>query len=117
MTGIGSVHRAAQRFTADGIETLDEIVAEEIAVALVYNGITVSGPRHGTWGMRTFGIEMRMAESGGPVPFVVAAVHAIFFYVSVTFLTPVVLLFGLFRSDRRLLHDLFAGTITVRRLP
>jgi uncharacterized RDD family membrane protein YckC len=40
-------------------------------VALVYNGITVSGPRRGTWGMRTFGIEMRMAESGGPVPFVV----------------------------------------------
>ena len=40
MTGIGSVHRAAQRFTADGIETLDEIVAEEIAVALVYNGIS-----------------------------------------------------------------------------
>ena len=40
MTGIGSIHRAAQRFTADGIETLDEIVAEEIAVALVYNGIS-----------------------------------------------------------------------------
>ena len=86
-------------------------------VALVYNGITVSGPRRGTWGMRTFGIEMRMAESGGPVPFVVAAVHAIFFYVSVTFLTPIVLLFGLFRADRRLLHDLFAGTIALRRLP
>ena len=36
----GSVHRAAQRLTAAGAEPLDEIVAEEVAVALVYNGIS-----------------------------------------------------------------------------
>jgi formate dehydrogenase accessory protein FdhD len=34
----GSVHRAAHRLTAAGAETRDEIVAEEVAVALVYNG-------------------------------------------------------------------------------
>jgi FdhD protein len=36
----GSVRRAAQRLTASGGEALDEIVAEEVAVALVYNGIS-----------------------------------------------------------------------------
>lgn len=36
----GSIHRTARRLTADGSEALDEIVAEEVAVALVYNGIS-----------------------------------------------------------------------------
>jgi FdhD protein len=36
----GSVHRPARRLTAAGGETLDEIVAEEVAVALVYNGVS-----------------------------------------------------------------------------
>jgi FdhD protein len=36
----GSVHRPARRLTAAGSETLDEIVAEEVAVALVYNGVS-----------------------------------------------------------------------------
>ena len=44
MTGAGSpagsIHRAAQRLTATSSELLDEIVAEEVAVALVYNGIS-----------------------------------------------------------------------------
>jgi FdhD protein len=35
----GSVHRVAHRLTAGGDEALDEIVAQEVAVALVYNGI------------------------------------------------------------------------------
>lgn len=36
----GSVHRTARRLTAGGSLALDEIVAEEVAVALVYNGIS-----------------------------------------------------------------------------
>src|SRR5215218_325304 len=40
MTEHGSVHRPAQRLTARGSESLDEIVAEETAVALVYNGMS-----------------------------------------------------------------------------
>ena len=40
MTDQGSVHRPARRLTAAGSETLDEIVAEEVAVALVYNGVS-----------------------------------------------------------------------------
>src|SRR3954464_9794440 len=40
MRGQGSVHRPAQRLTARGSESLDEFVAEETAVALVYNGVS-----------------------------------------------------------------------------
>jgi FdhD protein len=40
MTNRGSLHRPARRLTAAGAETLDEIVAEEVAVALVYNGVS-----------------------------------------------------------------------------
>jgi len=36
----GSVHRPARRLTAAGAEARDEVVAEEVAVALVYNGIS-----------------------------------------------------------------------------
>ncbi|MBS0517164.1 MAG: formate dehydrogenase accessory sulfurtransferase FdhD [Proteobacteria bacterium] len=36
----GSIHLPAQRLTASGVEVLDEVVAEEVAVALVYNGIS-----------------------------------------------------------------------------
>src|SRR5258708_13977890 len=37
---LGSLHRPARRLTAAGAEALDEIVAEEVAVALVYNGVS-----------------------------------------------------------------------------
>jgi uncharacterized RDD family membrane protein YckC len=83
-------------------------------VAVLYNALTVSGTRRGTWGMRMFGVEIR-TMSGQTPPFVVAAVHALFFYVSVAFVTPLILLFGLVREDRRLVHDLLAGVIAVRR--
>ncbi len=83
-------------------------------VGLLYSGFTVSGRHRGTLGMRMFGVEMRTMSGASP-PFVVAAVHAVFFYVSVTMLTPLVLLVGLVREDRRLLHDLLTGLIAVRR--
>ncbi|MBU3732026.1 MAG: RDD family protein [Beijerinckiaceae bacterium] len=84
-------------------------------IALLYNGFTISGRKQATPGMRLFGIKMQMAESGGSVSFLIAAVHAIFYYVSVTILTPLILLVGILRSDGRMLHDLLAGVIAVRR--
>jgi len=84
-------------------------------VAFLYNGFTISGRKQATPGMRLFGVRLQMAESGGEVSFLIAAVHAIFYYVSVSFLTPFILLVGVFRSDSRMLHDLLAGVIAVRR--
>ncbi|PSC03230.1 hypothetical protein SLNSH_20005 [Alsobacter soli] len=83
-------------------------------VAVIYSGVTVSGPARGTIGQRMFGVELR-TTSGQTAPFIVAAVHAVFFYVSISTLTPFVLLFGLVRADRRMLHDLLSGLIAVRR--
>jgi uncharacterized RDD family membrane protein YckC len=83
-------------------------------VALFYNGITMSGRNRGTWGMRMTGIGVRLTD-GSRVPFINAAVHAILFDVSVSALRPPVLLFGLFRDDRRLLHDCLTGITVARR--
>ena len=40
MTTQGSIHHPARRMTAAGSQALDEVVAEEVAIALVYNGIS-----------------------------------------------------------------------------
>jgi FdhD protein len=40
VTADGSIRRPARRLTATGSETLDETIAEEVAIALVYNGIS-----------------------------------------------------------------------------
>lgn len=82
-------------------------------LALLYNGFTVGGRKQATPGMRLFGVKMQMAESGGEVSFLIAAVHAIFYYLSLS--VPFVFLIGLIRSDSRLLHDLLTGVIAVRR--
>ena len=82
-------------------------------VAFFYNGLSVSGRRMSTPGMRAAGLEMRMAGTGAPVPFVVAAVHAVLFYVSWMF--PPVFLVSLVMNDKRCLHDILSGVIFVRR--
>jgi uncharacterized RDD family membrane protein YckC len=84
-------------------------------VALFYNGLTVSGPGRGTWGMRIAGIELIRTDGTG-LDFLSAAVHAVLFYVSVVVLTPLVLVLGMVRNDRRLLHDLLLGSVAVRRI-
>jgi uncharacterized RDD family membrane protein YckC len=40
-------------------------------------------------------------------------VHAVVFWVSVSVLTPFVLLVGLFNDRRRLLHDMLIGTVVI----
>lgn len=81
-------------------------------VAFFYNGLTVSGWRMATPGMRFMDLEMRTME-GRPVPFLQAAVHAVLFYV--TWLLPPLLLVSLITSDKRCLHDILADVIILRR--
>jgi len=40
-------------------------------------------------------------------------VHAIVYWVSVSFLTPFIALVGLFNARRRLLHDIAVGTVVI----
>jgi uncharacterized RDD family membrane protein YckC len=43
----------------------------------------------------------------------IGAVHAILFWISVSALTPFVVIVGLFNGRRRLLHDFLLGTVVV----
>jgi uncharacterized RDD family membrane protein YckC len=83
-------------------------------VAFFYNGLTVSGARMATPGMRVMDLEVRMHDAGGRVPFINAAAHALFFYVS--WFVPPIFLVSLVDSEKRCLHDILAGVTVVRRL-
>ena len=83
-------------------------------VAFFYNGLTVSGRRMATPGMRAMDLEMRMQDTGARVPFINAAVQAVLFYVSWFF--PPIFLVSLVDAEKRCLHDIIAGVVIVRRL-
>jgi uncharacterized RDD family membrane protein YckC len=83
-------------------------------VAFFYNGLTVSGPKMATPGMRALDLEIRMDDTGARVPFVNAAVQAVLFYLSWCF--PPVFLVSLVDAEKRCLHDIIAGVVIVRRL-
>ena len=80
--------------------------------AIVYYGMTLSSPASATIGMRVMDIEMR-TWYGAPAYFVLGAVHAIAFWLTVSLLTILILLVPLFNERRRALHDMLVGTIIV----
>jgi uncharacterized RDD family membrane protein YckC len=87
--------------------------------AVVYYGASLGGSHSATVGMRVMDLELR-TWYGAPGYFVLGAMHAVLFWVSVSFLTPLVLLVGLFNGRRRLLHDIVLGTVIINssvRLP
>ena len=80
--------------------------------ALAYYGLTLGSPASATIGMRAMEIEMR-TWYGAPAYFVLGAVHAVVFWISVSVLTPFILLVGFFNIRRRLLHDILVGTVLI----
>ena len=80
--------------------------------AVVYYGATIGGPNSATIGMRVMDLELR-TWYGAPGYFVLGAMHAVLFWVSISFLTPFVVLVGLFNGRRRLLHDIVLGTVVI----
>jgi uncharacterized RDD family membrane protein YckC len=86
--------------------------AISVVWALFYYGSTLGGPQSATIGMRAMDIEMR-TWYGAPSYFVLGAVHAIVFWVTVSALTPFILLVCFFNARRRLLHDFLVGTVVV----
>jgi len=80
--------------------------------ALFYYGTTLGGPASATIGMRAMEIEMR-TWYGAPAYFVLGAVHAIVFWISVSVLTPFILVVGFFNVRHRLLHDMLVGAILI----
>jgi uncharacterized RDD family membrane protein YckC len=80
--------------------------------ALIYYGASLGGPHSATLGMRVMDLELR-TWYGAPTYFVLGAMHAVLFWISVSVLTPLVLLIGLFNGRRRLLHDIILGTVVI----
>ncbi len=80
--------------------------------AIVYYGTTIGGPHSATIGMRVMDLELR-TWYGAPGYFVLGAAHAVLFYVSISVLSPLILLVGLFNARRRLAHDIVLGTVVI----
>jgi uncharacterized RDD family membrane protein YckC len=80
--------------------------------AIAYYGFTFGSPPSATIGMRIMDIQMR-TWYGAPAYFVLGAVHAIVYWVTVSFLTPLILLVAFFNERKRLLHDMLVGTIVI----
>jgi uncharacterized RDD family membrane protein YckC len=80
--------------------------------AIAYYGLTLGSPASATIGMRTMDIEMR-TWYGSPAYFVLGAVHAVVFWITVSMITPLILLVCLFNERRRCLHDILVGTVVI----
>ncbi len=80
--------------------------------AICYYGFTFGSPASATIGMRVMDLEMR-TWYGAPAYFLLGCVHAVVYWVTVSFLTPFVLLVGFFNERSRLLHDILVGTVVI----
>jgi uncharacterized RDD family membrane protein YckC len=81
-------------------------------VALGYVALTLGGRGSATFGMRIAGIEIRTWSGQRMFP-LLAILHAVIFWISVSVLTPLILLVGLFTARRQLLHDLLLGVVAL----
>ena len=82
--------------------------------ALLYYGLTLGSPASATLGMRFMDIEMR-TWYGAPAYFVLGAVHACVFWITVSVLTPLILVVGFFNPRHRLLHDMLVGAVLINK--
>jgi uncharacterized RDD family membrane protein YckC len=84
-----------------------------VIVGLVYFGMTLGGSSQASLGMRSMGL-MMMRTDGRRMDFLTAMAHTVIFWIINSFLTPLILLAGLFIERSRLVHDLLLGTVVVR---
>jgi uncharacterized RDD family membrane protein YckC len=81
--------------------------------AVLYYGFTFGRAASATLGMQLMDLQLR-TWYGAPAYFVLGAAHGIAYWISVSVLTPLVLIVCLFDRRRRLLHDLLLGTLVIR---
>ena len=80
--------------------------------AILYYGLSLGGPHSATVGMRVMDLQLRTL-TGEPGYFLLGAAHAVLYWISVSVLTPFIVLVGLFNRRRQLLHDLVLGTVII----
>lgn len=83
-----------------------------IVWALVYYGSTLGGPYSATIGMRAVDLEMRTVH-GEACSTLQGATHPVLFWLSISAVTPLVLLVCFFNRRKRLLHDIVLGTVVI----
>ena len=82
------------------------------AVAILYYLVSFAGGTTRTPGMGFAGIELRMRDGARPDTLIGLA-HPVLFYLSVSFLTPFILLVSLLSARKCLAHDVVLGTVVV----
>jgi uncharacterized RDD family membrane protein YckC len=82
-------------------------------VAILYTVLTLGGPHSATPGMRFTGIEVRTLR-GERMNYLLALAHSVLFWITVTILTPLVLIVALFTPRKQLLHDLAISVAAIR---
>ncbi len=82
-------------------------------VAILYTMLTLGGPHSATPGMRFTGIEVRTL-GGERMNYLLALAHSVLFWLSVSILTPLILVVALFTPRKQLLHDLAIGVAAIR---
>jgi uncharacterized RDD family membrane protein YckC len=86
--------------------------AASVVWALVYYGTTFGSPHSATIGMRVMDLQMR-TWYGAPAYFVLGAVHAVVFWITISVFSPLILIVCFFNERRRLLHDMLVGTVVI----
>jgi uncharacterized RDD family membrane protein YckC len=82
--------------------------------AVLYYGLCFGSAASATLGMRAVDLEMR-TWYGDRAYFLLGAVHAVVYWVTVSALTPLILLVALFNTRQRTLHDMLLGTVVVNK--
>jgi len=84
------------------------------AIPLAYHSLLIGGRYSATLGQRLFNLEIRRLDGGRP-SLLQAFVQTVLFYVTIAVMTFLILV-PVFNRRRRAVHDMLAGTITLRRL-
>jgi uncharacterized RDD family membrane protein YckC len=92
------------------------VIVALACLAPAYHVLTVGGPHAATPGMRLMGLQVRSFD-GGPPSKMQAFIQIALFYVTVPTTGGWILLFMLFNSHRRAVHDLLSHTVVLRRAP
>lgn len=84
-----------------------------LGVALLYHSLQLAGSSAATVGMRLMGLKAHRLEGGAPT-LPQTLVHTLLFYASLGMGAGILLLFALFNSQRRTLHDYLSGLLILR---
>ena len=85
-------------------------------IPVAYHSCMIGGSQSATCGMQVMGIKIRSSDGAKP-SLLQAFVMTSLFYLSLTSLTPMVLIIALFNDRGRCLHDILSGTTVVLTNP